>query len=116
MLTVAHLTDWGLPTESAAQVVAELACNAVVHGRVLGRDFRLGLRVTGEGDGSGATLRIEVADARGDRHPTVPRPPVSDGAESGRGLLLVQALADRWGVEAGPPPRKTVRAEIALPS
>nr|WP_031510628.1 ATP-binding protein [Streptomyces megasporus] len=108
LLTVAHLAHWGLPTETAAQIVAELANNAVRHGRVLGRDFRLGLRVTG------ATLRIEVADARGDRLPVVPRPPVPDDAEGGRGLLLVEALADRWGVEAGPTPRKTVWAELDL--
>ncbi|EFL33509.1 regulatory protein [Streptomyces viridochromogenes DSM 40736] len=60
-----------------------------------------------------ATLRIEVTDTRaGDlpRH----RPPTPD-AESGRGLLLVEALADRWGVELGPVPRKTVWAELDLP-
>lgn len=111
LLTVAHLASWGLPSETAAQLVAELANNAVLHGRIRGRDFRLGLRVTG-----GAVLRIEVADARGDRCPAVPRPPVPTDAESGRGLLLVEALADRWGVETGPPPRKTVWAEIALTS
>lgn len=33
-----------------------------------------------------------------------------DGA-SGRGLLLVAALADRWGVEAYPPSGKTMWAE-----
>lgn len=109
LLTVAHLASCGLPTDTAAQIVAELANNAVLHGRVLGRDFRLGLRVTEDG-----TLRIEVTDARGDRLPAVPRPPVPDDAESGRGLLLVEALADRWGVEAGPVPRKTVWAELAL--
>ncbi|GAA2451132.1 ATP-binding protein [Streptomyces macrosporus] len=110
LLTTAHLAAWGLPTEPAAQIVAELANNAVLHGRVLGRDFRLGLRVTDD-----RTLRVEVADARGDRLPAVPRPPAPDDAEGGRGLLLVEALADRWGVEIGPTPRKTVWAELALP-
>lgn len=109
LLTVAHLAHWGLPTETAAQIVAEPAGNAVRHGRVLGRDFRLGLRVTDDG-----ALRIEVADARGDRLPALPRPPAPVDAEGGRGLLLIEALADRWGVETGPPPRKTVRAEIDL--
>ncbi|WP_344632738.1 ATP-binding protein [Streptomyces glaucosporus] len=112
LLTVAHLADWGLPTETAAQIVAELAGNAVRHGRVPGRDFRLRLRVTG--DGTPHVLRVEVADARGDRLPAVPRPPAPGDAEGGRGLLLVEALADRWGVETGPVPRKTVWAEIAL--
>ncbi|GAA3980978.1 hypothetical protein GCM10022232_11380 [Streptomyces plumbiresistens] len=36
-------------------------------------------------------------------------------AESGRGLLLVEALADRWGTAQGPHPRKTVWAELCLP-
>ncbi|GAA3660558.1 ATP-binding protein [Streptomyces chitinivorans] len=115
LLTVAHLADLGLPTEAAAQITAELAGNAVLHGGVPGRDFRLGLRVTGNGgDGGGVTLRIEVSDARGDRLPAVPGPPASEDAEGGRGLLLVEALADRWGVESWPPPRKTVWAELDL--
>jgi anti-sigma regulatory factor (Ser/Thr protein kinase) len=109
LLTVAHLADWGLPTGTAAQITAELAGNAVLHGRVPGRDFRLVLRVTED-----RTLRIEVADARGERRPAVPRPPAPGDAEGGRGLLLVEALADRWGVETGPPPGKTVWAELAL--
>jgi hypothetical protein len=33
--------------------------------------------------------------------------------ESGRGLLLVAALADRWGVEPYPPGGKAVWAECA---
>ncbi|MET7364335.1 ATP-binding protein [Streptomyces sp. NPDC005566] len=111
LLTAAHLGDWGLPVESAAHIVAELAANAVVHGRVPGRDFRLGLTVHRE-----ALLRIEVTDTRGDRLPPLPEAfavPAGD-AESRRGLLIVGALADRWGVDVGPAPRKTVWAEIDL--
>ncbi|WP_069172056.1 ATP-binding protein [Streptomyces griseus] len=108
LLTTAHLGDWGLPTEAAAHIVAELAANAVFHGRVPGRDFRLGLSVRGP------VLRIEVTDARGERLPpgavTVPGPE----EESGRGLVIVATLADRWGVVPGPVPRKTVWAEIDL--
>ncbi|MCX2971069.1 MULTISPECIES: ATP-binding protein [Streptomyces] len=109
LLTVAHLGSWGLPSERAAHVVAELAANAVLHGRVPGRDFRLDLAVTG------ATLRIEVTDTRGDRLPATDAEPPTDVAESGRGLLLVAALSDRWGVRTGPVPRKTVWAELTLP-
>ncbi|TLS45930.1 ATP-binding protein [Streptomyces montanus] len=62
---------------------------------------------------TGGTLRIEVTDTRGDR--PVPRPqPPSPEAESGRGLVLVEALADRWGVTSGPAPRKTVWAELTF--
>ena len=99
---------WELPLSPAEQIVAELAANAATHGRVPGRDFRLTLYVVG------GTLRIEVTDTRGDRLPR-PARPASD-ATSGRGLLLVAALADRWGVIPGPHPRKTVWAEVGVPT
>ncbi|WP_230396294.1 ATP-binding protein [Streptomyces blattellae] len=57
----------------------------------------------------GDTLRIEVTDTRGDRHPHAQ--PTTPDSEAGRGLTLVAALADRWGVTQGLPPRKTVWAE-----
>ncbi|WP_411117534.1 ATP-binding protein [Streptomyces sp. 058-1L] len=110
LLTVAHLGAWGLPSESAAHIVAELAANASVHGRVQGRDFQLTLAV------SGRTLRIEVTDTRGDSTPPGPgavKAPADD-SEHGRGLLIVEALADHWGIAPGPVPRKTVWAEIDL--
>ncbi|WP_336323672.1 ATP-binding protein [Streptomyces lavendofoliae] len=93
--------------EDAAQLVAELAANAATHGRVAGRSFRLALLVV-EG-----VLRIEVTDTRAGDLPRR-RPPSLD-AESGRGLLLVEALADRWGAAPGPAPQKTVWAELDLP-
>ncbi|WP_329244656.1 ATP-binding protein [Streptomyces canus] len=86
--------------------MAELAANAATHGRVPGRDFRLTLYVVGD------TLRIEVTDTRGDRLPRVELP--APEAETGRGLVLVDALADRWGAAPGPRPRKTVWAELDL--
>ncbi|MFF3829566.1 ATP-binding protein [Streptomyces sp. NPDC002458] len=107
LLATAHLGDWGLPTEPAVNMVAELAANAAVHGRVSGRDFRLGLVVHRD-----TLLRIEVTDTRGERLPVAEVPP--EDAESGRGLLIVGALADRWGVDVGPAPRKTVWAELDL--
>jgi anti-sigma regulatory factor (Ser/Thr protein kinase) len=111
LLATAHLGDWGLPREPAVNIVAELAANAAVHGRVPGRDFRLGLTVHRD-----ALLRIEVSDARWERLPpapgTVDLP--ADEAESGSGLLIVGALADRWGIDVGPAPRKAVWAELDL--
>jgi anti-sigma regulatory factor (Ser/Thr protein kinase) len=94
-------------TEAAAQLVAELAANAATHGRVAGRSFRLVLLVRED------ALRIEVTDTRADALPR--RMPPSPCADSGRGLLLVEALADRWGAGAGPAPQKTVWAELNLP-
>jgi two-component sensor histidine kinase len=92
--------------DPARQIVAELAVNAATHGRVRGRDFRLSLYVLA------GTLRIEVTDTHGDRLPRLQEP--TPDAESGRGLLLVEALADRWGVTSELFPRKTVWAELRL--
>lgn len=106
LLATEQLRTWGLPRDRAAHIVAELAANTATHGRVPGRDFRLTLYVVAD------TLRIEVTDTRGDRLPYA-RHSAPD-AESGRGLVLVDALADRWGWAPGPPPRKTVWAELDL--
>ncbi|MEV6763673.1 ATP-binding protein [Streptomyces sp. NPDC051105] len=108
-LTERQLDDWGLTYEAAVHVVAELASNAVLHGRVAGRDFRLGLRL-----GPDRTLRIEVTDARGDRVPSVHDPAAAD-AESGRGLLIVGAYAYRWGTDEAPAGCKVVWAELGAP-
>ncbi|MFD5735151.1 ATP-binding protein [Streptomyces sioyaensis] len=106
LLATEELRSWGLPFEAPAQVIAELAANAATHGCVPGRDFRLA--VLSDAD----TLRIEVTDARGDR---LPAPPDTGVRESGYGLILVEALADRWGTCRGPFPCKTVWAEFDLP-
>ncbi|MEV7391287.1 MULTISPECIES: ATP-binding protein [unclassified Streptomyces] len=119
-LAVAQLHVWGgrfaAPEviDKVSVIVAELAANAVTHGRVPGRDFELRLAlVTG-------SVRVEVTDTRADRRPPAPgvvRPPrpLDDG---GRGLVLVDALADRWEVldrDCADAPGKTVRAEVDLP-
>ncbi|MGC9495660.1 ATP-binding protein [Streptomyces sp. WG7] len=113
LLAYEQLRTWQAPsdvTDRAEQIVAELAANAALHGRVQGRDFRLSLTH----DPAAGVLRIAVTDARGDRLPS----PVPDFApplhgESGRGLLIVTALADRWGTEPYPPGGKTVWAELS---
>ncbi|GAA4776592.1 hypothetical protein GCM10023329_26760 [Streptomyces sanyensis] len=115
-VAVRHLGEWGHPPASelacaAALVVAELAGNAVRHGRVRGRDFGLRLELR-EADGGGrGVLRVEVADAAEARPSTSVRVPCAD-EESGRGLVLVDALAERWGVERRVPVGKTVWAEL----
>ncbi|MCC8478524.1 hypothetical protein C6W96_22050 [Streptomyces sp. CS149] len=106
LLATEQLRSWGLPLEDASLVIGELATNAALHGYVPGRDFRITLSVYGD------VLRIEVADTRGDRLPEKRDPDAE--SESGRGLLLVEALSVRWGTEHGPFPRKTVWAEVAL--
>ncbi|MFF4281993.1 ATP-binding protein [Streptomyces kronopolitis] len=109
ILAVEQLASWGLPFDPARLLVAELAANAVQHGRVAGRSFRLTLAVVPP-----ATLRIEVTDTRGDRLPVRAPDPGGTLSESGHGLLLVAETADRWGVEGGPVPCKTVWAELDL--
>ncbi|MFD7873928.1 ATP-binding protein [Streptomyces sp. NPDC059766] len=106
LLATEQLRSWGLPLSPADQIIAELANNAATHGRVPGRNFRLTLYVVGD------TLRIEATDTRDDRRPRLRHP--AEEAESGRGLLLVDALADRWGSASGPRPRKIVWAELRL--
>ncbi|MFC3575614.1 ATP-binding protein [Streptomyces yaanensis] len=113
LLAVQQLGEWGWPhscavSESVALVVAELAANAVTHGRVKGRGFRLTLSVD-----ASEMVRIEVTDPRGDRRPLVRRTGCPT-AGTGHGLLLVDALAVRWGSEPWPPSGKVVWAEIAL--
>lgn len=110
LLAVEWMRDHEVPygvTETAAHVVAELAANAATHGRIAGRSFRLAITA------QPTALRIEVTDTRGERLPRAQQP--SPEGDSGRGLLLVEALADRWGVALGPVPGKTVWAELDLP-
>jgi anti-sigma regulatory factor (Ser/Thr protein kinase) len=92
--------------DPAEHIVAELTANAATHGRVPGRDFRLTLHAVGD------TFRIEVTDTRGDLLPRLAPPSASD-AESGRGLLLVNALADWWGATPGPSSMQNGLAELA---
>ncbi|WP_282686599.1 MULTISPECIES: ATP-binding protein [unclassified Streptomyces] len=111
---------WGIPylsdaSESAALIIGELTANAVTHGRVAGRNFELRLsHMPGDPETPGL-LRIEVSDARGERRPPGPGEIAApaDGSDSGRGLLIVEALADRWAV-LDRSPGKTVRAELDL--
>jgi anti-sigma regulatory factor (Ser/Thr protein kinase) len=114
LLAAEQLRSWEATdavTERAGQIVAELAANAVLHGRVQGRDFRLALAWEPIPEAGCVTLRVEVTDARGDRLPTLDARRCT-GEESGRGMPIVAALADRWGTEPYPPGGKTVWAEI----
>ncbi|MGW5970774.1 ATP-binding protein [Streptomyces sp. NPDC055186] len=116
-LVLHQLDAWGVPhgsevSDAAALLVAELAANAVTHGRVPGRDFEVIVELLGR------TLRIEVSDTRGECRPPAPGAPrtaPSPLAETGRGMLLVEALADRWDVLDRVPVGKTVVVELDPP-
>lgn len=73
--------------------VSELATNAVVHGVPVGGQFLL--RV----DNDERRVRVECHDAK--RQRPRKREPSNENTH-GRGLLLVEALASRWGVGARP--------------
>ncbi|SEP86736.1 Histidine kinase-like ATPase domain-containing protein [Streptomyces radiopugnans] len=110
-LAVRRMEEWGWPAASdlsctVSLLVGELAANAVRHGRVPGRGFRLALEARGD------VVRIEVSDASPIRPPAAPPSPSADD-ESGRGLLLVDILATRWGAVPRDPVGKTVWAEVA---
>ncbi|MFD8964527.1 ATP-binding protein [Streptomyces sp. NPDC059568] len=115
LLVGQQLDEWGIPqttgTASAVlAVVAELAANAVTHGRSPGRDFEVRLALTD------VCVRVEVVDTRPDRVPQAPAPapvgPVVDESTGGRGLLLVAGYADRWGWAVRDAYTKTVWAEV----
>ena len=112
-LVAQQLAAWGVPydaeaSHSACVVTAELAANAITHGRLPGRDFRLSLlRPPG-------LIRVEVTDPRPERLPITASlaDPRSLEVDAGRGLLLVAAHSERWGCEARDAYIKTVWAEI----
>ncbi|MFD4953425.1 ATP-binding protein [Streptomyces sp. NPDC058451] len=85
----AGLTHWCRPdlVETAELLLTELATNALRHARGLD----IGVRVYLQGD----HCVIEVND--GSPLPPVPRCAGPDD-ENGRGLLLVESLAEAWGV------------------
>ncbi|WP_338897621.1 ATP-binding protein [Streptomyces sp. TG1A-60] len=77
--------------ETLILLVSELVTNAVVH---TGRPAVLRLLLSGLCDGSVGKVRLEVVDASA--CPPAPRC-VDRDATGGRGLALVEGLADRWG-------------------
>ena len=99
------LADWDMAEhrDLALLLVSELSTNAILHART---PFRVVLQAF-EG-----VLRVGVSDEN-------PRPPVAaadaDGATSGRGMHVVAAAADRWGIHSGGD-GKVIWAEVGLRS
>jgi anti-sigma regulatory factor (Ser/Thr protein kinase) len=98
------LSRWQLPAlvDRVVLVVSELVTNSVRYGRppvrlVLTRWQRC--------------VRVDVHDAH-EVEPCLDRPDVAPDAESGRGLLLVNAVADQVGVEQVPGDGKHVFASF----
>ncbi len=86
--------------DDAVLVLSELLSNSCRHGRPLGQ------REIGEGDVRAAwsvddqgALTVEVTDGGGPTRPVPATPSVT--ARGGRGLNIIDSLAQRWGVRDG---------------
>lgn len=103
---VATLTAWGLPgvVDDVRLSVSELVANALAHadGPLIGVRLIVG----------GGRVRLEVRDGGGGR--PIRRSPDAK-ATRGRGLLLVSAVADGWGVRTEPT-GKAVWADFRITS
>ncbi|MEU7379704.1 MULTISPECIES: ATP-binding protein [unclassified Streptomyces] len=87
------VTEWGHPelADDVALLVSELGGNAVLHGCLRDRFFRVELALTEQ------AVRVAVSDPKGE---VLPAPRAASPADMfGRGLLIVGQVADRWGVE-----------------
>jgi anti-sigma regulatory factor (Ser/Thr protein kinase) len=97
----------GLPadvTQRAQLLVSELATNALLHASG-------GFEVSAVYSARTQRLRVGVSDV-GEGAPKLERPDTTQ--EHGRGVQLVAAISDRWGVERhGRRPGKTVWFELA---
>ncbi|HEY3712116.1 MAG TPA: ATP-binding protein [Amycolatopsis sp.] len=111
--SLAPLRTWvraqlaGLPrgiVQDTELVATELVTNAFEHAA---GPVALGLELRADR----AVVRVEVEDGGPDLLPAAAT--VSPGSYRGRGLLLVDALSTRWGVEDGHG-RKTVWAELPV--
>ena len=84
-------------------MVSELATNCIRH---TGTEFELSIAR------SGREIRVEVSD-RAAGVPTKRSPGLEE--PTGRGLQIVELLAEEWGVELAPGGGKTVWFTIAAP-
>ena len=103
--TATTLASWGVEdhelVDTAVMLVSELVANAVLHAR---SESRLVWRLVGR------RLRAEVHDQS--RAEPIAKP-YDDDAATGRGIHMVEALADGWGSELARN-GKTVWFELAL--
>jgi anti-sigma regulatory factor (Ser/Thr protein kinase) len=100
----ATLAGWGIVDVDVALLVSELATNAVLHAR---SEFAVTVSATAE------RVRVEVFD-RNSRLPSLVAVPAD--AYSGRGLMLVEAMATAWGVDASIEDGKAIWFELRRPN
>lgn len=106
----AQLRGGGVPEsviDDAVLILSELLSNACKHGRPLGDEpagdgaVRAAWRIDPRG-----RLIVEVTDGGGPTRPAPAHPSVT--AHGGRGLNIIEALADDWGVRDG------IRGEVTV--
>jgi anti-sigma regulatory factor (Ser/Thr protein kinase) len=101
----------GSLVDDAVLILSEFVTNSLRHARALDSGLiRIAWELTGEG-----LLRIEVTDGGGTTRPSTKPYSMSVSAHAGRGLEIVDRLADRWGSqreEGGD--EYTVWAELAV--
>ncbi len=91
-------------SEAVTLAVSELATNAVRYG---GTDYSVAVQEVPTG------VRVAVSDRGGGR--AAPKDPAPSDPR-GRGLKIVGAIADAWGIEpARVPPGKTIWFEVRTP-
>ena len=90
-------------------LASELVANAVQHG--VGAEGRIRLSIAEVAE---QRLRVEVEDD-GPGFTEIPVRPASHHQTSGRGLRLLSALADRWGIERTPQTRVWFELDLAAP-
>jgi anti-sigma regulatory factor (Ser/Thr protein kinase) len=103
------LADWSalVDADDVRVCVSEMCTNALLHGGRPGRLFLVRLSL------SETALVVEVHDAGS----AAPQPrSAAEGDESGRGLLVVAALSDRWGMRSRDGIGKLVYAEFDIPT
>ncbi|MFD6885952.1 ATP-binding protein [Streptomyces sp. NPDC059957] len=98
--------------DDAVLILSELLSNACRHGRPLGsRDIGDGgIHASWRVDKAGR-LTVEVTDGGGPTRPIPAKPSVT--ARGGRGLNIISALAQDWGVRDGAAGEVTVWATVA---
>lgn len=83
----------GTVVDDAILILSEFVTNALRHARALTSDtIRVSWSLSGDG-----LLRIEVTDGGGTTRPVTKPYSMSVSAQAGRGLEIVDRLADRWG-------------------
>jgi anti-sigma regulatory factor (Ser/Thr protein kinase) len=105
----AQLRDGGVPeavVDDAVLILSELLSNACKHGRPLDDTAgEGGVRAAWRVDPRGRLI-VEVTDGGGPTRPAPATPSVT--AHGGRGLNIITALADDWGV------RDDARGEVTV--